>query len=109
MKIRFTDPSPVDVVTLSHRQTQILDFICDGLSSKQMADRLGLSIKTIEMHRTRLHGRLGTRNAQQVIRYAGSRHRPVCEGTRDSCARLQTCLPVENSPRFPDKCRESTF
>ena len=54
--------------SLSLRQQQILDFICDGLSSKQMADCLGLSIKTIEMHRSRLHKRLGTRNAQQVIR-----------------------------------------
>ena len=56
--------------TLSLRQQQILDFICDGLSSKQMADCLGLSIKTIEMHRSRLHKRLGTRNAQQVMRRA---------------------------------------
>lgn len=56
---------------LSRRQQQILDFICDGFSSKQMANHLGLSIKTIEMHRTRLHQRLGTRNAQQVMRRVG--------------------------------------
>ena len=56
---------------LSPRQQQVLDFICDGFSSKQMANHLGLSIKTIEMHRTRLHQRLGTRNAQQVMRRVG--------------------------------------
>lgn len=66
-----TEESACIRIGLSPRQQQVLDFICEGFSSKQMASHLGLSIKTIEMHRTRLHQRLGTHNAQQVMRRAG--------------------------------------
>ncbi len=80
-----TDDSVCVRDELSPRQQQVLDFICDGFSSKQMANHLGLSIKTIEMHRTRLHQRLGTRNAQQVMRRAGLHQNP----------RQQATIPLE--------------
>jgi len=47
---------------LTGRQTQILSLIARGQSSKEIARELGLSIKTIETHRTQIMDRLEIRD-----------------------------------------------
>jgi DNA-binding NarL/FixJ family response regulator len=55
---------------LTSRQTQILRLIAMGLSSKEIARDLDLSIKTVETHRTQIMDRLGIRDLAGLVRYA---------------------------------------
>jgi len=55
---------------LSERERTVLQAIADGLSSKEISCRLGLSIHTVVNHRTRLMHKTGLRGVAQLSRYA---------------------------------------
>ncbi|MEA2779916.1 MAG: hypothetical protein QOK29_1460 [Rhodospirillaceae bacterium] len=55
---------------LTSRQREILQLIGEGKSSKQIAQLLGTTPKTIESHRAMLMERLGIRNVPGLVRYA---------------------------------------
>ena len=48
----------------------MLDLIAQGYTNQQIADRFGLSVKTIETHRSRLVEKLGLRSRAELVRYA---------------------------------------
>jgi PAS domain S-box-containing protein len=58
------------VKTLSQRQRQVLKMVADGLMNKQIAGVLGLSEKTVKMHRSILMDRLGLSSSASVVRLA---------------------------------------
>ena len=58
------------VKSLSKRQSQVLRLVAKGLLNKQIAAELGLSEKTVKMHRSILSQRLGTRTTVDLIRVA---------------------------------------
>lgn len=58
------------MAALTARQTEILNLIADGMSSPEIARRLGRSVKTIEAHRSHIMKRLGIHNLAGLIRYA---------------------------------------
>jgi len=60
--------SPVD--RLTDRELQVLEYIGRGLGTRQIAERLGLSIKTIENYREHLKTKLELKNAAELVRYA---------------------------------------
>lgn len=53
---------------LSDREREVLDHLVTGASSPQIAEQLGLSRRTVEMHRARLARKLDTDNLAQLIR-----------------------------------------
>jgi DNA-binding NarL/FixJ family response regulator len=55
---------------LTGRQTEILRMIARGQSSKEIARDLGLSVKTVETHRTQIMDRLEIRDLAGLVRYA---------------------------------------
>jgi DNA-binding NarL/FixJ family response regulator len=55
---------------LTGRQTEILRLIARGQSSKEIARDLGLSVKTVETHRTQIMDRLDIRDLAGLVRYA---------------------------------------
>lgn len=56
--------------SLTARQREILQLIAEGQSTKQMALRLNISVKTVETHRAQLMDRLQIRNIAGLVRYA---------------------------------------
>lgn len=58
------------VKALSQRQWQVLKLASNGLLNKQIAAELGLSEKTVKMHRAILMDRLGTPTTADMIRVA---------------------------------------
>jgi PAS domain S-box-containing protein len=56
--------------TLSPRQREVLGEMAAGLRNKQIAWRLGLSEKTVKMHRALLLEKLGVRTTADAIRIA---------------------------------------
>ncbi len=64
----YTSANPVD--SLSNRELQVLHMIGKGLSTRQTAEALNLSIKTVESHRQRIKRKLSLRTAAQLMQYA---------------------------------------
>lgn len=54
---------------LSARERQVLAALAEGCANKVVADRLGISIKTVETHRKHLMEKLGLRHAAELIRF----------------------------------------
>jgi DNA-binding NarL/FixJ family response regulator len=61
---------PIAVQELTPRQREILQLIAEGHSTKDMAQRLSLSVKTIETHRMEIMNRLGIHDVAGLVRYA---------------------------------------
>lgn len=55
---------------LSTRERQVLELVADGHTNQEVADRLFLSVKTVETHRSRLMRKLGLTTRADLIRYA---------------------------------------
>jgi len=53
---------------MSPREAQVADLVVDGLSSPEIARRLKLSPRTVEMHRARAMRRLGVDNVAELAR-----------------------------------------
>jgi len=56
--------------TLTPRQRQVLQLIAGGHSTKEIAYRLELSVKTVETHRAQLMDRLQIRDIAGLVKYA---------------------------------------
>lgn len=55
---------------LTPRQREVLKLIAEGLSTKEIAQRLDLSVKTVENHRSELMQRLDIHGVAGLVRYA---------------------------------------
>ena len=62
------EPHPLEGLT--GRQREILQLVAEGQSTKEIASALGLSVKTVETHRTRIMDRLGIRDVAGLVRLA---------------------------------------
>jgi DNA-binding NarL/FixJ family response regulator len=62
------EEQPIDVLT--PRQREVLQLIAEGQSTKDIARRLDLSVKTVETHRTQLMKQLDIHEVTGLVRYA---------------------------------------
>jgi FixJ family two-component response regulator len=65
---------------LTAREREVLDEIAQGASNKEVGRRLGISPRTVEVHRARIMTKLGARNAADLMRIvlnAGPGHHSV--------------------------------
>jgi FixJ family two-component response regulator len=53
------------IATLSRREREVLDALVAGRQSKVIAHDLGLSVRTVEVHRARMMERLGTNPSRE--------------------------------------------
>ena len=58
------------VARLSPRERQLLDALVAGRLNKQIAHDLGISARTVEVHRARMQERLGTHSLGEAVRLA---------------------------------------
>jgi DNA-binding NarL/FixJ family response regulator len=69
---KTTDQNPL--TALSDRELEVYQMVGDGLTTRQIADRLFLSVKTIETHKTHLKEKLHLASANELTKHAiGSR------------------------------------
>ena len=59
-----------DVAQLSSRETEVLQLVAEGEANKQIAEALGISIKTVEKHREHLMRKLDIHDTAGLTRYA---------------------------------------
>jgi DNA-binding NarL/FixJ family response regulator len=55
---------------LSPRQRQVLQLIAEGRNTREIADQLHVSVKTVETHRAELMRRLDIHDVAGLTRYA---------------------------------------
>lgn len=55
---------------LTLRQREILRFLAEGLSAKQVAQKLGISQRTVEFHKYRMMESIGARSGSDLIHFA---------------------------------------
>lgn len=55
---------------LSERETQVLRLVAQGYTSRQIAEKLFLSVRTIETYRSRLMEKLNLKSRVALVRYA---------------------------------------
>jgi len=55
---------------LSARERQVLQLIAEGKSTREAAQQLGISLKTVESHRTKLMRKLDIHETASLVRYA---------------------------------------
>jgi DNA-binding NarL/FixJ family response regulator len=59
-----------DIVTFSSREEEVLKLICNGYATNEIADKLCLSHKTIDNHRSKLLQKTGVKNSVSLVVYA---------------------------------------
>jgi DNA-binding NarL/FixJ family response regulator len=59
-----------ELIILSHREKEILELICEGFSSAEIAEKLFLSERTIDNHRANMLSKTGCRNTLSLVLYA---------------------------------------
>jgi len=65
--------SPLKVVEkniLTEREREILKLIASGLTNKKIADKLSISVKTVETHRARILQKLDFHTTVELVKYA---------------------------------------
>lgn len=62
--------TPVDLSQLTERETEILRLIAEGYSNKEIGERLFISHRTVDTHRTNLMKKLGVHNIAGLIKFA---------------------------------------
>jgi two-component system, NarL family, response regulator DegU len=57
-------------MNLSERELEVLEHICEGTTSPQIADMVNLSVRTVEGHRNRIMEKTGTKNIAGLVAWA---------------------------------------
>jgi DNA-binding NarL/FixJ family response regulator len=70
--VRPTEP-PATTAELSERETEVVRLIALGYSNKEIAARLGVSVKTVETYKSRSMEKLAIRSRVDIVRYAAGR------------------------------------
>lgn len=61
---------PEEIVKISRREQEVLNLICSGYSNSEIAGELGISLRTVEGHRSNMINRIGVKNSIQLVLYA---------------------------------------
>jgi two-component system response regulator DevR len=83
---RLRDPAsrPDPLAGLSPRERKVLELIGDGLTNRQIGERLFLSEKTVKHYVTALFGKLGLEQRTQAAAYAARAFHVAGSGNRDN-------------------------
>jgi DNA-binding NarL/FixJ family response regulator len=67
---KATITNPPALAILSPRQKQVLKLVANGLTSREIAEQLTISIKTVETHRANIMTKLKVSNVIGLVRIA---------------------------------------
>jgi len=55
---------------LTPREGEVLTRVANGMTSQQIAEQLGMSVKTVQAHRANVMEKLGLSDVTQLVRFA---------------------------------------
>ncbi|HEV2594498.1 MAG TPA: response regulator [Sphingomicrobium sp.] len=76
-QVRRVGEAKTQISSLSPRELSVLHALADGMSHKVVAHHLGISIRTVEVHRARLLAKLGVRTLSEALRISFSAAMPA--------------------------------
>jgi len=56
------------ISTISNREKEVLDLVAQGLSNKEIAEHLNISISTVQNHISKIYEKLGVNNRTKASR-----------------------------------------
>jgi FixJ family two-component response regulator len=56
--------------SLSKREREVMKYIASGLTNSQVAEQLGLSVRTVEVHRSNINRKMNARTLAELVRLA---------------------------------------
>jgi DNA-binding NarL/FixJ family response regulator len=112
--LRYTDAhSPAPLLTA--RQREILSLLQQGLDNQNIAQQLGLSVKTIENHLTRLYRQLDVQSRLEAVNYVRQNPQVLALSGKQAVAdpavaesatqKPVTILLVDDNPRYRRQLR----
>ena len=69
-EIASDEPPPIEL--LSEREVDVLRLLAQGFTSKEIADRLDIGVKTVETYKSRATVKLDLRTRAQIVRFAAT-------------------------------------
>lgn len=69
-KSRFNPFKKAVKVTFNEKEIEVIKLICDGLTNKEIAQKIKLSFRTVEGYRTRIQEKMDVHNTASIIIYA---------------------------------------
>jgi DNA-binding NarL/FixJ family response regulator len=69
-KIKKIKTQDIGYEKLTTREQEILALLAEGLSNRQISERLFISTKTVENHRSNIMNKINIHNRHELIRYA---------------------------------------
>ncbi len=66
----YGKPEALEISEVTPREKEVLQFVAKGFSTKQIADELGISIRTVESHRINMLKKLRVSNSAELIKKA---------------------------------------
>lgn len=66
----FAEQSDPEIIELNERENDILKLICAELANTEIADKLCLSVRTVEGYRTKLFEKTGAKNVAGLVIFA---------------------------------------
>lgn len=73
----MTEPGRARFARLSRREREILALVVRGLTSRQIGETLGISHRTVALHRSRILLKTDTRNVIELVRLALAEGEPT--------------------------------
>jgi DNA-binding NarL/FixJ family response regulator len=70
MAMRLNRKKSESYETLTEREVEVLVKVCNGLSNSEIGDKLFISPKTVEVHKSNIFKKAGVKNAAQLVMYA---------------------------------------
>lgn len=67
------------LASLTPRERDVMEQAACGLHAKEIAEALGISPRTVEVHKTRIMAKLGVRNIAELVRFALDARPPGAE------------------------------
>lgn len=64
-----SSPSPRDHPSLTSREQQIVTSVAEGYTNKEIASSLGIMVKTVESHKSRIMQKLGIKSRAGLVRF----------------------------------------
>jgi DNA-binding NarL/FixJ family response regulator len=70
MAIRLNRKNSGKYESLTERELEVLILVCSGLANQEIGDKLFISPKTVEVHKTNIFKKTGIKNAAQLVIFA---------------------------------------
>lgn len=121
-KLTALDDASTSISVLTMRQIELLRLLQEGMDNQGIAQRMGLSIKTVENHLTRLYRVLNVQSRLEAVNYAaqhpavvGMPGRFAAQSVTPAAVTAQTQSPdrqpailvVDDNPRYRQKLERS--